>query len=73
MQKKFWYWRSNEDIVTREKNEGYPSIAQIVGNVLNSSFIDSLESDIERLTRINRTISHIPPDILHNSISLRPV
>ena len=64
---------SNEDIVTREKNEGYPSIAQIVGNVLNSSFIDSLESDIERLTRINRTISHIPPDILHNNISLRPV
>jgi len=39
------------EAVTREKTDGYPSIAQIVTNILNSSFIDSLEGDIERLTR----------------------
>jgi NTE family protein len=54
---------SNESDKQRQKVDSYPSIAQIIANVLNSSFIDSLESDIERLTRINRTISHIPAEI----------
>lgn len=56
----------------REKSLSYPSIAQIVSHILSSSFVDSLESDIERLTRINRTISLIPEDARHLS-SLRPV
>lgn len=57
----------------REKVEGYPSIAQVVTNILNSSFIDSLEGDIERLTRINRTISLIPEDIRRQHTKLRHV
>ena len=38
----------------------YPSLAQIAGHALNSIFLDSLEIDIERLQRINKTISLIP-------------
>lgn len=57
----------------REKTTSYPSIAQVVSNILNSSFIDSLESDIERLTRINRTISHVPEDIRRHHVGLRKV
>ncbi len=34
----------------------YPNIAEMASHVLDSAFIDSLDSDIERLTRINNTI-----------------
>lgn len=64
---------SNESDKQRQKVDSYPSIAQIIANVLNSSFIDSLESDIERLTRINRTISHIPAEIREKNVTLRHV
>lgn len=38
----------------------YPPLAQIAGHVLNSIFLDSLDVDIERLERINRTVGSIP-------------
>ncbi|MBI4293266.1 MAG: patatin-like phospholipase family protein [Betaproteobacteria bacterium] len=42
----------------------YPSLAQIAGHAMNSIFLDSLNVDIERMRRINRTIALIPPDTL---------
>ena len=42
------------------KSDAYPSLAQIAGHVLNSIFIDSLEADLERLSRVNKTVSLIP-------------
>ena len=48
----------------RSRVNGYPSLAQIAGHALDSIFLDSLEVDLERLQRINRTISIIPPDTL---------
>lgn len=52
----------------------YPSFGEIAGHVLNSIFLDSLEADIERLQRINRTISLIPRHRLEeNGILLRHV
>ena len=47
----------------RIKTESYPSLAQIAGHCLNSIFLDSLEVDLERLQRINRTLSIMPPDV----------
>ena len=44
----------------RVRSNVYPSLAQIAGHALNSIFLDSLAVDIERLQRINRTISLIP-------------
>lgn len=35
----------------------YPSMAKIGGHVLNSIFLDSLDMDLERLLRINSTVS----------------
>lgn len=53
---------------------GYPSLAQIAGHALNSIFLDGLEVDIERLQRINRTISLIPAEERsRNSMELREV
>ena len=38
----------------------YPSPARIMGHMLNAAFLDSMEADVARLTRINRTVSKIP-------------
>ncbi|HYC44093.1 MAG TPA: patatin-like phospholipase family protein [Burkholderiales bacterium] len=46
---------------------GYPSLAQIAGHALNSIFLDSLEVDLERLQRINRTLDIIPREILERT------
>jgi len=58
----------------RERSSIYPSLAQIAGHALNSIFLDTLAVDIERLERINRTVSLIPPEQLAGSgVALRPV
>ena len=44
----------------RTKTESYPPLAQIAGHCLNSIFMDALEVDLERLQRINRTLSRMP-------------
>ena len=58
----------------RARGKYYPSLAQMAGHALNSIFLDTLNVDIERLERINRTISLIPPDALHEGgLSLRKI
>ena len=39
-----------------------PSMAQIIGQMFNSAFIDSLEGDIEELDRINKLVALIPEE-----------
>jgi NTE family protein len=51
----------------RVKTTGYPSIGKIVGHALNSIFLDSLEVDLERLQRINRTLELIPGETLEST------
>ncbi len=58
----------------RENGGEYPPLAQIAGHVLNSIFLDSLEADLERLRRINRTVEMIPPaQRAHTEFGLRVV
>lgn len=58
----------------RQPSNGYPSLAQIAGHALDSIFLDSLEADLERLQRINRTLAIIPPETLaKNGYPLRTV
>ena len=38
----------------------YPSVAEILGHMMDSAFIDTLEGDVERLQRINRTLRLVP-------------
>lgn len=40
----------------------YPSLAQIAGHTLSSIFLDSMSVDMERMTRINRTVALIPEE-----------
>jgi NTE family protein len=51
-----------------------PSMAQIIGHMFNSVFIDSLEGDVEHLERVNDLLRLIPDDVREESeLSLRPV
>ncbi|MEX0871924.1 MAG: patatin-like phospholipase family protein [Aquisalimonadaceae bacterium] len=56
------------------KPKRYPTVAAIAGHMLDSAFIDSMEGDLERLERINRTIRHIPEKTREKAgITLRPI
>lgn len=58
----------------RARSNVYPSVAQIAGHALNSIFLDSLMVDIERMQRINRTLSLIRGDAAAESrVELRPI
>ena len=59
--------RPLQQLAERERIETHPSLAQIAGHALNSIFLDSLEVDLERLQRINRTIEMIPLETLERS------
>jgi len=50
----------------------YPSVAQIAGHGLSSIFLDALAADVERLTRINRTLTLVPADARSQS-ELKPI
>lgn len=50
----------------------YPSLAQIAGHAMSSIFLDGLAVDIERLNRINHTLSMLPPEYVDKT-PLRPV
>lgn len=52
----------------------YPSIGQITGYMLDTLFMDSLDSDIERMSRINQTISKTPDKrVEFEDTALRPI
>ncbi|KAB7619551.1 patatin-like phospholipase family protein [Alkalilimnicola sp. S0819] len=50
-----------------------PTPAEMAGHLLNSAFLDSLEGDLERLERINRTLDLLPDEARASRIGLRPV
>ena len=56
--------RIRNDAPERVRGDNYPTLAQVAGHVMNSIFLDSLAVDIERLERINRTVSCVPADAL---------
>lgn len=51
---------------------GYPSLAQVAGHALSSIFLDGLSVDLERMARINSTLSLLTPEQLAQT-PLRPV
>lgn len=62
-----WYKR-------RMRPRHSPSMAQIIGHMFNSAFIDSLEGDIEHLERINKLLAKIDGEVYTDGgAQLRPV
>lgn len=49
-------------------------LSQIAGVLLNAVFLDSLDTDLERLERINRTLAHVPDErAAVRELELRPI
>ena len=53
-------------------NNTYPSLAQIAGHALSSIFLDALSVDVERMRRINQTLTLVPPEA-RSASTLRPI
>lgn len=56
----------------RQPLVGHPSMAQIAGHALSNIFLDALAVDVERLQRINKTLSLLSPEALA-ATPLKPV
>jgi len=54
------------------KSKHPPSMAQMAGHLLNSAFVDSLESDIEHLERVNELMGFVNREAQEKT-ALRPV
>ncbi|MDD2926151.1 patatin-like phospholipase family protein [Rhodoferax sp.] len=50
----------------------YPTVAQIAGHALSNIFLDALAVDVERIRRINQTLSLVPAE-LRGASQLRPI
>lgn len=57
----------------KEQQIAYPSIAQIIGHVMNSAFLDAFEGDIEILQRINDSVAAIPDPVRESKDVMRPI
>jgi NTE family protein len=55
----------------REKADTMP-LSEIAGVLLNAVFLDSVDSDLERLNRVNRTLELVPRDRLEKA-EMRPI
>lgn len=64
--------RLNEQVHDTSEFAQYPSLAQIVGHALSSIFLDSLAVDIERMTRVNLTLSVLTEEQRTRTM-LRPI
>jgi len=64
--------RLTEPPRTMTETPRYPSLAQIAGHAMSSIFLDGLAVDIERLNRVNKTLSMLPPELLEQT-PLKPV
>jgi NTE family protein len=52
----------------------YPTPAKVIGHWLNAAFLDSMETDVERLQKMNRTLDRIPEDIRKkHGMKLKPI
>jgi len=49
-------------------------MSQIAGVLLNAVFLDSLDTDLDRLERVNRTLAYVPSErIAARELDLRPI
>jgi NTE family protein len=64
--------RLNEQVHDTSEFAQYPSLAQIAGHALSSIFLDSLAVDIERMTRVNLTLSVLTEEQKMRT-ALRPI
>ncbi len=57
-------------VATEEENPIQPSLSQILGHILNSAFVDTLDNDLEFLRHMNEVLPYVPPKAL-KSLNIR--
>ena len=62
-----------DPIHAEENNPHPPTTASIAGHLLDSVFSDTLQSDIERMERVNHTLSLIPDEHKINAAGLKNI
>jgi NTE family protein len=70
------YLRQPGETVQEESNDraGWMPVSEIAGVLLNSVFLDSLDSDHERLERVNETLALVPREHLtRNGVNVRNI
>jgi NTE family protein len=68
------HMRTPEETLAREavdRTDQMP-LSEIAGVLLNAVFLDSVDSDLERLNRTNRTLELVPPEKLAR-VEVRPI
>ena len=66
--------RQTKPKLDRISNPKMPTLGEIAGHTLNSIFLDSLDADIERLQRINKTVNLIGHEVREkHGVTLRQV
>lgn len=64
--------RMSEPVANNSEPARYPSLAQIAGHAMSSIFLDSLAGDIERMNRVNVTLSMLTEE-QRAKTPLRPI
>lgn len=64
--------RMHEPDGERPASGDYPALAQVAGHAMSSIFLDALGVDIERVQRVNNTLSLLPSNVRQQT-PLRPV
>jgi NTE family protein len=64
--------RMHEPPGERPSSSEYPNLAQIAGHALSNIFLDALAVDVERMRRINHTLSLLP-ESARAQTALRPI
>ncbi len=54
------------DVPQREQETHSPSLAQMLGHIFNSAFIDSLEHDLDTLVKVNDLVAYVQNENPHN-------
>jgi len=62
-----------EPLHAKENNPHPPTTSTIAGHLLDGIFSDTLQSDIERMERVNKTISLIPKDVRDQNEGLQNI
>jgi NTE family protein len=63
-----------KDLVPKVEEARYPTIARISGVLLDSIFLDALETDREQMMRINRLLEQLPSDVTDDrGVRLHPI
>jgi len=56
------HWRAPGELIPGRARRESLSPSEIAGVLMNAVFMDSLEGDVERLERMNHTVSLVPPE-----------